>query len=94
MKLIDFVFGVLKETTPMDPKEHANLYAEIENDISKVVIDKENKEFYKPTIKAKVLGFFQNPWVRLGMACSFIIVVKTLRDWLNGRYDKEEVEED
>jgi len=94
MKLIDYVFNILRETTPMDPKEHANLYSEISEDISKVVIDKDH-ENYKPTLKAKILGFFQNPWVRLGLACTFVIAVKKIRDWVNSTTkDEEEEEED
>lgn len=93
MKLISFVFGVLEEVTPMDPKERGNLHAEIEADINNVVIDPDH-ELYKPTMKAKVLQFFQNPWVRLGLACSFVFVVKYLRDYMNGVHDEKTTNEE
>jgi hypothetical protein len=91
MQLIDYIFGILDATTPMTQKDSATLRAEIQADLDKVVTDKES-EFYKPTLKAKVINFFRNPWIRLGMAASFLIVCKSLKDWYNGKFDKDSEE--
>lgn len=93
MDLINFVFGVVKEISPITQEEHATLRAEIQADVEKVVTD-EKSEHYQPTIKAKILKFFRNPWVRLVMACSFLLVIKSIKDWYNGKFDKsDEIEE-
>lgn len=93
MELINFVFGVVKEISPITQEEHATLRAEIQADIEKVVTD-ETSEHYKPSLKAKILKFFRNPWIRLLMACSFLLVIKGIKDWYNGKYDEnEDIEE-
>lgn len=92
MELINFVFGVVKEISPITTEEHATLRAEIQADIEKVVTD-EKSEHYKPTLKAKILKFFRNPWVRLGMACSYLVVIKMIKDWYNGKFDDETPED-
>jgi hypothetical protein len=94
MELTDFVFAVLKEISPMPPEQASKLRFEIETDIQKVVTD-ETSEGYQPNIKAKVLKFFRNPWVRLVLAASFLLVVKSIKDWYNGKYDQvhEDIED-
>lgn len=99
MELINFVFGVIKEISPISPEEHAQLKREIEQDMSGVITnpklsDGSDNPDYKPTMKAKVLHFFRNPWVRLGMAASFLLVVKSIKDWYNGKFDEQEEIED
>ena len=100
MELIDFVFGIVKEISPITIEQHAQLRKEIEADISKVVTNPklengEDNPHYQPTLKAKILGFFRNPWVRLLLACGFLYTIKTIRDWYNGKFDEqnEETEE-
>lgn len=92
MQLIDYVFGVIKEISPITQEEAAQLRHEIQADIEKVIADP-NAEGYKPTLKAKILFWFRNPWVRLGLAASFVLVVKGIKDWYNGKYDEKEIEE-
>jgi len=89
MQLIDFVFGVVKEISPISETEHSNLRSEIQADLDKVVSD-ESHENYKPNLKAKILKWFRNPWVRLLMACSFLLVIKSIKDWYEGKFDENE----
>lgn len=95
MQLIDFVFGVIEQISPITQGEAATLRAEINADISKVVTDPFLEDgttpnpHYKPTIKAKILWWARNPWVRLTLAASFVIVVKAIKDWYNGKYDDQ-----
>lgn len=98
MDLINFVFGVIKEISPITTEEASQLRAEIQADIDKVVTSPtlENGQpnpHYKPTMKAKILAWARNPWVRLGFAASFVIVVKSIKDWYNGKYDEQEEED-
>jgi len=98
MELINFVFGVVEAISPITQEESAQLRNEIQADISKVVTEPKNpdgtdNEHYKPTIKAKVLHFARNPWVRLLMASMFVVVVKSIKDWYNGKYDEQQSEE-
>lgn len=99
MQLIDFVFGVVEQISPITQSEAANLRAEINADISKVVTEPFMEDgttpnpHYVPSMKAKILHFFRNPWVRLTMAASFVIVVKGIKDWYNGKYDDKEIQE-
>ena len=98
MQLIDFVFGVIKEISPISQEEHANLRREIELDLSKTVSNQFLEDGvtpnpnYKESVKAKVLHFFRNPWIRLTMAASFLLVIKSIKDWYEGKTNKEEEE--
>lgn len=96
MQLINFVFAVIKEISPIDPTELSNLKHEIQQDIDNVVIDPKH-EMYKEKpmpLKARILGWFANPWVRLGMAASFLLVVKSIKDWYNSSPENNEEEEE
>jgi len=92
MELINFVFGVIEQISPFTQEESAQLRNEIDQDIKKVIADP-NAEGYKPTLKAKILHFCRNPWVRLAMVASFVLVVKGIKDWYNGKYDQVEKED-
>jgi len=88
MNVVDWAFGVVEAISPISKEEAANLKSEINMDISKVVSDPTH-ENYQPTMKAKVLHFFHNPWVRFALAASFVVVVKMIKDWYNGKYDQQ-----
>lgn len=93
MDLIDFVFGVVTETTPMKDDQRSKLYNEINEDLKNTITDPTH-ELYKPTLKAKVLKFFRSPWVRLGLACLYLPTIKYIKDWYNGRFDNDDDDDD
>lgn len=99
MHLINFVFGVIEQISPITQEESSQLRNEIQADINKTVAEPFLEDgttanpHYKATIKAKVLHFARNPWIRLLMAASFVLVVKGIKDWYNGKYDDDKKEE-
>lgn len=91
MKIQDWVFKVVKEISPIDEKEHAELYQEIDSRISKKVTTP-GAEGYVDDLGTKALIFFRNPWVRLFLSASFLFVIKYIKDWYNGKFDPKETE--
>lgn len=93
MDFINFVFGVLGETTPMKDEEKAKLYNEIKDDMSKIVTeDADGKPL--PGLKEKAVRLSRNPWFRLALAALYLPILKWIKDWYNGKFDDEEEEED
>lgn len=93
MELIDFVFNIIKAVSPIEQEQAANLRRDLEKDLEKVITDPKHEDFDKDNFKTKILIFFRNPWVRLGMAATCIVWIKLIKDWYQGKFDENQNEQ-
>lgn len=89
MNGLDFIIKIAKNISEISDEDAARLYNELDAKYGKMVTTP-GAEGYVDNWKTKVVSFFRLPETRLAMCCTHLIIIKTIKDWYNGKFDDDD----